>query len=104
MNRITPFTRKGDDFVSRLWFNCPGCKSVHQVGWTPHKLSNGASWNFNGDFAKPTLEPSVLVTWEDERGKQVCHSFVRDGHIQFLSDCTHSLAGQTVELPEGPTI
>jgi hypothetical protein len=30
----------------------------------------------------------------------LCHSFVRDGRIEFLSDCTHSLAGQTVELPE----
>lgn len=32
----------------------------------------------------------------------VCHSFVTDGRIQFLSDCTHSLAGQTVDLPEMP--
>jgi hypothetical protein len=27
-----------------------------------------------------------------------CHSFITDGKIEFLSDCTHSLAGQTVEL------
>ena len=31
---------------------------------------------------------------------KVCHSFVRDGRIEFLSDCTHELAGQTVELEE----
>lgn len=30
----------------------------------------------------------------------LCHSFVVDGRIQFLSDCSHSLAGQTVDLPE----
>lgn len=30
----------------------------------------------------------------------VCHSFVTDGKIQYLGDCTHALAGQTVELPE----
>lgn len=30
----------------------------------------------------------------------VCHSFVRDGRIQFLADCTHAMAGQTVDLPE----
>jgi hypothetical protein len=30
----------------------------------------------------------------------VCHSFVRDGRIEFLSDSTHHLSGQTVELPE----
>jgi hypothetical protein len=33
----------------------------------------------------------------------VCHSFVTDGKIQFLSDCTHALAGQTVALPDWPT-
>ena len=33
----------------------------------------------------------------------VCHSFVTDGRIQFLGDCTHSLAGQTVDLPEFPS-
>jgi hypothetical protein len=30
----------------------------------------------------------------------ICHSFVRDGRIEFLSDCTHRLAGQTVDLPD----
>jgi len=30
----------------------------------------------------------------------VCHSFVTDGRIQFLGDCTHTLAGQTVDLPD----
>jgi hypothetical protein len=29
-----------------------------------------------------------------------CHSFVTNGKIQFLADCTHKLAGQTVELPD----
>jgi len=29
----------------------------------------------------------------------ICHSFVTDGQIQFLGDCTHKLAGRTVPLP-----
>ena len=33
-------------------------------------------------------------------GRLTCHSFVTDGRIQFLADCTHPLAGQTVDLPE----
>jgi hypothetical protein len=33
---------------------------------------------------------------------RVCHSFVVDGRIQFLGDCTHHLAGQTVDLPPWP--
>jgi len=43
----------------------------------------------------PTISPSVLVTYEPKR---ICHSFVRDGKIQFLSDCTHALSGQTIDL------
>lgn len=82
-------------------FLCPGCNAVHQV-WTetPNDLT-GARWMFNGDVQKPTVSPSLLVRWGDEkRPDHVCHSFIKDGRIQFLGDCTHELAGQTVELPE----
>ena len=27
-----------------------------------------------------------------------CHSFVTDGKIRFLNDCTHEMAGETVDL------
>ncbi len=63
-------------------------------------------WTWNGDLEHPTLSPSVLVTWDEyENGDapptpKRCHSFVRNGQIEFLNDCTHALAGQTVELPE----
>ena len=29
-----------------------------------------------------------------------CHSFVREGRIEFLGDCTHAMVGQTVDLPD----
>ena len=35
----------------------------------------------------------------EEHTTKRCHSFIKDGQIQFLGDCTHSLAGQTVALP-----
>ena len=59
-------------------------------------------WNFNGDMEKPTFTPSLLVTGylNAENPDGVCHSFITDGKIQYLSDCTHKLAGQTIELPE----
>lgn len=84
-------------------FFCPGCKSTHAVNSHP----NGPKWTYNGDTAKPTFGPSILVTcrWsviDDEMKDDVCHSFVTDGRIQFLNDCTHALAGQTVDLPEWP--
>ncbi|AMS41145.1 Ammonia monooxygenase [Aminobacter aminovorans] len=109
--------RTGDG--GRLLFRCPGCNEAHQVqvGDGP-----GPRWGFNGDYARPTFTPSVLLktghycagqegkdcwcTYEARIGKPspfkctVCHSFVTDGRIQFLNDCTHALAGQTVPLPD----
>jgi hypothetical protein len=72
---------------------CPACKCAHGVN---------SGWTFNGDMERPTFSPSILVTWEGfEDGKEIkkiCHSYVRDGQIQFLNDCTHELAGKTVPL------
>jgi len=68
-------------------FQCPGCHDVHLVD---------GRWSFNNDQEKPTFQPSLKRT----RPGYCCHSFVRDGKIQFLGDCTHELAGQTVEIPD----
>lgn len=59
-------------------------------------------WMFDGDVDRPTLSPSIKAWTEfgKRREPQVCHSFVREGRIEFLGDCTHALAGQTVDLPE----
>lgn len=52
-------------------------------------------WSWNGSILNPTLKPSIL----SKAGKgHVCHSFVNDGKIQFLSDCSHELAGKTMDL------
>ncbi|MDR7867595.1 MAG: DUF6527 family protein [Sporomusaceae bacterium] len=104
----------------RFW--CPGCKGYHIV-----PIAGNYKWDFFGDAERPTLSPSILrrsghyaphakpdghcwCTYNAEQEKKgeppapfkctVCHSFVRDGCIQFLNDCTHELAGQTVELPD----
>lgn len=84
-------------------FDCPGCKMPHVVYVT---TPDRPSWTFNGDLDRPTFSPSVSVQWDQNvfgpQGptRHICHSFVKEGKIQFLDDCTHSLAGQTVELPE----
>lgn len=101
-----------------LRFKCPGCNSNHVVNITEAKQQR---WTFDGNYERPTLSPSVLVTvghyisghqsecWCDYNRKHPddvcfecvrCHSFVRNGYIEFLSDCSHALAGQTVELPD----
>jgi hypothetical protein len=74
-------------------FHCPGCGHAHAVTVNGKKNGSNASWEWNGSMDKPTFTPSLNVVG-------YCHSFVRDGNIQFLSDCTHKLAGQTVEIPD----
>jgi hypothetical protein len=93
--------RVSDKYVG---FHCPGCDDYHQI----RTGENG--WTWDGSAEAPTFSPSVLVTYaanpdaSDEfaewRTARRCHSFVRAGRIEFLSDCTHALAGQTVDLPE----
>ena len=58
----------------------------------------------------PTFTPSILVSYpanpnaleefKEWRTERRCHSFVKDGMIQFLADSTHKLAGQTVPIPD----
>lgn len=88
-----------------LKFKCPACGHEHMVSVGPKSYWN-IRWQFNGDFDKPTINPSLLVTCDIPPEVAIvpnirrCHSFIRDGKIQYLDDCTHALAGQTVELPE----
>lgn len=103
MNRAKPVTHQ-DGSPYGIRFECPGCGDPHVV---PVGTSKNA-WGFNGNLERPTLTPSILVRWkasdpDDPEAvalEHVCHSFVTDGHIQFLGDCTHALAGQTVDLPD----
>ena len=108
-----------------LGFFCPGCRQMHVV-WTGE--GPGPRWGWNGNTEKPTFTPSVLVTghwytpkgeadeqaWQDagcpaprpkfETADTRCHTFVTDGRIQFLGDCTHALAGHTVDMVDVPTM
>lgn len=84
-------------------FDCPGCGTPHVIPTKPHERG----WDFDGNEAAPTFAPSILVLPSGRMGDAGeryetprCHSFVRAGAIQFLGDCTHALAGQTVPLPE----
>lgn len=98
-----------------LLFHCPGCGCLHgPIVKAP--AGTRPVWQWNGDRDRPTLSPSIRVQGtvpltEDEyqrvmRGEKVepkpllCHTFVRDGQIEFLSDCTHALAGKSVPIPD----
>jgi hypothetical protein len=80
-------------------FDCPGCGFLHVVHVSQGNVPRPV-WTWNGSVDAPTFSPSIAVSWRAPDGGRMCHSFVREGKIEFLSDCTHSLAGQTVELPE----
>lgn len=97
-------------------FWCPGCLEPHVIDCGP------GGWGFNGDPLKPTFTPSVLVRsghyasghkpgdfcWCTHNAEHpevaasfscsVCHSFVTDGVIRFLGDCSHAMANKEVPL------
>jgi len=106
-----------------LIYWCQGCNDWHTI-----RTKGATAWGWNGDVDRPTFTPSVLVTsghlvprydgggcWCDFNAEEVskgnepsrfkcqrCHTFITDGRVQFLSDCTHELAGQTLDLPDLP--
>ena len=110
MSQISKILRDTTD--NGFLFRCPGCNVVHSVHYGD---GDGPRWNWNGDVDKPTFTPSILVRYpmwvppatpENRNvGPQtkidvLCHSWITAGQIQFLNDCTHELAGQTVPLLE----
>lgn len=107
MNRVTRYEYHGEAYG----FECPGCGRSHILPVTGER-----GWSFNRDLDRPTFSPSILnkgsrFPTDEETArimagekidieKTICHSFVRDGKIEFLNDCTHALAGKTVDLCE----
>ena len=112
---MSKITNEANDHVS---FRCPGCGNYHILRVRKPGDGKRSSWEWNGDYERPTFTPSVLFQsghyakgfipgsgcWCDEPdfGYRCvrCHSYVTDGQIQFLGDCSHSLKGQTVPLPD----
>lgn len=111
MGALSPILRSLKGGSIAFW--CPGCDGAHVV--------SPDIWKWDGNVNAPTVTPSILIRtghyidgkhpcWCDyNRGLKkapfecsVCHSFVEQGQIRFLGDCTHDLAGQTVPIPPWP--
>ena len=75
-------TEDGD----RVGFWCPGCENLH---WFDERFE------WNSDPINPSFRPSLQIGDADG---SICHLFVQDGHVQFLSDCRHGLHDQTVPM------
>jgi hypothetical protein len=97
MAKLYKLINDQDEFTGTYGFRCPGCKMSHHIPTT-----GDYKWGFNGDIDRPTFTPSILARWPygNDQIINVCHSFVTDGKIQFLTDCTHEMAGKTVNLEE----
>lgn len=79
-----------------LEFKCPGCKCTHVVRIVARGGGTAGCWTYNDDPEAPTIRASVLV--DKDRPERTCHFHVTDGKIEYLPDCHHELAGQTVAM------
>ena len=84
------------DGVHRGWVvDCRACGS--------HMYDD--RWTFNGDRERPTFRASMLVEGALRHAGDGtpgvygrCHSYVTDGRMEFLADCTHEWKGQTLDM------
>lgn len=99
----------GRDLGDHVFIFCPGCDGHHSLRVRMPKFptaqeieernqNKAGLWQWNGDVENPTFTPSlsVLPSFPNNR----CHSFIKDGNIQYLNDCHHHLKGKTIPLPD----
>lgn len=82
------------DVHSRFLFHCPACGGSHffqtNAGEQPH-------WAWNENYVLPTITPSIRVRFGKGMSR-CCHFIVTDGKIAYCTDCTHGMAGETVDM------
>lgn len=98
------------DYGGHLAHWCPACRQLHDFA-VDRPFRNGARWSFDGNADAPSFSPSMNIrigpypqAWKKAGQIDVCHYFLRAGRIEYLGDCTHELAGQTVDLPDLPEL
>lgn len=89
----------GDKRYDILYVWCPACDDLH--GLPVNTTEHTPAWDWNGNLEAPTLTPSILSNYNGDPPR-VCHSYLTDGVWNFLSDCTHAMAGQQVPSPPLP--
>jgi hypothetical protein len=95
------------DEHGNVMFHCPACGCLHAVATNPGQPNaTGSLWTWNNDLVRPTFQPSIFVRMRltanpkrpNAKPDIVCHSFIRNGCIEFCSDSTHAFAGATLPL------
>lgn len=98
--------RKMDDHGKKydaLMFVCPGCAldgstGLHILSVTSSSVTS-PSWGWDGNLEAPTLSPSILTGKGTDR---ICHSFLKAGLFEFLTDSTHAFSGKKIAIPDLP--
>jgi hypothetical protein len=106
LNQISQFLRRTQTGMAH-W--CPACEEIHI--FHTKRTENGSCWRWNGNIIHPTFMPSMVITCLDPiEGKprdrwplvSRCHYWLKNGKLEFLTDCTHRFKGITVSLPPLP--
>lgn len=102
--RLTPrdgYVQCPIDEATHVSLRIPGPTGLLTLPVIRSGTRNGTGcWTWNGSTEAPTLRPSVL-----SEGYSIltdapfrCHTWINDGAAQFLADCSHDLANNTVPL------
>jgi hypothetical protein len=89
---MAKFFNNLEDGNKSFW--CPGCERYH--GIDPKK------WKITVVEGLPTVQPSILGEYYNWKYKKEirCHSYIKNGKIQYLGDCGHNLKNRTVNMKE----
>lgn len=85
--------------ATHVEINIPGKYSVRVLPLRVNDETERNFWTWNGDIEKPTLSPSVSLSYGIGHK---CHSWVTDGMVKFLNDSTHENVGKSIELEDIP--
>lgn len=105
MKSMIRHATSGDVTYDCLAFICPGCYTFGEYNTGLHMLpintdKTSPAWTWDGNLDSPTISPSIL-TGKNTPSRR-CHSFLTQGIFEFLSDCTHDLAGLKVPMLDLP--
>lgn len=93
---------KSDGKHVAAWFvYCPACEAAHRFLVECEEAPEEV-WQFDGNEDAPTFTPSLLVESGPPDCRDICHSHLRVGVWELLSDCTHGMAGQKVPMVAFP--
>lgn len=89
------------DEATHLELNLPGPITTRILPIIIKGSRSGTGcWSWNGSLDTPTIKPSILTKTYIADVDIICHTWINDGKVIFLDDCSHELAGQTLDLLE----